>query len=440
MDRKKTLIVVAAVAVAAVGLWYLFGRDSAAAPTGAGGRPGGPGGMSGFRPVMTVELAKVGRGRVAETITVVGSLIGAQTVDVVPKVSGRLESVLVRLGDRVAKGQLLAKVEDSEIQEQARQADASFEVAKATVRQREADLKFSETALDRSKNLFARNLVSRQALDDAQARYEASLAQLDLSRAQFNQAQARREEVQINLSNSRIVSPVNGFVGSRRLDPGAFVGPNAPVVSVADITMVRIVTNLVERDLSRVGTGMLADVNVDAYPDEVFKGRVARVAPVLDPATRTAQMEVEIQNADFRLKPGMYARVTFTVREHASAVIVPRNAVVDVEGKRGVFVADNKVARFRAIETGIMEVERAEVLSGVTEGETVVTTGAGAVRDGDPIQLVGEGSRPGGPGGTGAGRPGGTGTGRPGGAGAGQPGGTGAGRTGDQPGGRAPQR
>ncbi len=418
MDRKKTLLVVGLAAVAAVGLWYVLGRESAAAPAGGPGRPGGgmggPGAMGGFRPTMTVELAKVGRGRVAETITVVGNLIGAQTVDVVPKVSGRLESVLVRLGDRVSKGQLLAKVEDSEIQEQARQADASFEVAKATVRQREADLKFAETALDRSKNLFARNLVSRQTLDDSQARYEASLAQLDLSRAQFNQAQARREEVQINLSNSRIVSPVNGFVGSRRLDAGAYVGPNAPVVSVADITMVRIVANLVERDLGRVGTGMMADVNVDAYPGEVFKGRVARVAPVLDPATRTAQMEVEIQNADFRLKPGMYARVTFTVREHANAVVVPRNAIVDVEGKRGVFVADNKVARFRPIETGIIELEHAEVMSGVNEGETVVTTGAGAVRDGDPIQLVGEspggaGSRPGGqrPAGAGGARPGG---------------------------------
>jgi HlyD family secretion protein len=165
---------------------------------------------------------------------------------------------------------------------------------------------------------------------------------------------------------------------------------------VVDIQTVRIVANLVERDLGRVSTGMDASVNVDAYPGEIFKGRVARIAPVLDPATRTAQMEVEIPNEAFRLKPGMYARVEFTVRQHDNALIVPRNAIVDLEGKRGVFVADNKVAKFRPVELGIVEGEKTEVVSGVSENDAVVTTGAGALRDGDPIQLVNQGGRQGG--------------------------------------------
>lgn len=425
MSRNTILIGALVLAVAAGGAWYMLasdGADQAAGPAAPGGGPG-PGGRggpgAGFRPTMTVELGKVARARVSESIVVVGTLIGAATVDVVPKVSGRLDSVFVQLGDRVTKGQVLAKVEDSEVQEQARQADASFEVARASVRQREADLKFAETALDRSKNLFARNLVARQTLDDAQARYEAAVAQLDLVKAQFAQAQARREEVQITLANTRIVSPVNGFVGSRRLDAGAFVGPNSPIVSVVDIGLVRIVANLVERDIGRVSAGMDAAVNVDAYRGEVFNGRVARIAPVLDPTTRTAQMEVEIPNPNYRLKPGMYARVQFTVVEHPNALVVPANAVVDIEGRRGVFVADNQVARFRPVQVGIRETDRVEILSGVTEDDTVVTTGASAVRDGDPIRLATGGAAPGGgPGGgqRGQGRgPGGGGSPRPGG-------------------------
>lgn len=420
MTRNRILI--SAVLLACVaGVWYFVSRNGAGeasgAPAGTASRSpagrGGPGGMggAGFRPTMTVELGKTSRARVVEGITVVGNLIGAATVDVAPKVNGRLDAVLVRLGDPVRRGQLLATVEDREIQEQARQADASFEVSKATVRQREADLKFSQTTLDRTKNLFARRLVAQQALDDAQARHEAALAQLDLSQAQFAQAQARREELQINLANTRITCPVDGFVGSRRLDPGAFVGPNASVMSVVDIRLVRLVANIVERDLGRVKAGMDASVNVDAYPGEVFKGRVARIAPVLDPSTRTAQMEVEVRNDDFRLKPGMYARVQFTVRDHANALVVPRNAVVDVEGRRGVFVADGGVARFTAIETGIQEPDRVEVTSGLADGVSIVTTGAAALRDGDPLQLAGQpaaarpgpgrqpgqGGRPGGP-------------------------------------------
>ncbi len=106
---------------------------------------------------------------------------------------------------------------------------------------------------------------------------------------------------------------------------------------MVQLDRVRLVANVVEKDLRRVLVGSAADVEVDAFPGEIFRGRVARVAPVLDPATRTAQMEVEVPNGDFRLKPGMYSRVRLTVATKAQALIVPVNAVVTIEGQRGVF-------------------------------------------------------------------------------------------------------
>src|SRR5439155_18480822 len=138
---------------------------------------------------------------------------------------------------------------------------------------------------------------------------QASAAQLDLARAQFEQAKARLDELRINQANTVIVSPVDGFVGKRSQDPGAYVTPNSTLISVVDIHLVRLVVNVIEKDLRGVSAGQVADVEVDAYPGEKFVGRVARVAPVLDPSTRTAQMEVDIANPQFRLKPGMYARV-----------------------------------------------------------------------------------------------------------------------------------
>jgi RND family efflux transporter MFP subunit len=299
--------------------------------------------------------------------------------------------VNVRLGDPVKKGQVLAVLEDRELREQLRQTEASLDVSNATVRQRAADLKNAQSSLERSRNLFTRNLIARQALEDAEARFDAAQAQIDLSKAQAAQAQARLDELQINLSNTRIQSPVDGYVGSRRLDPGAFVGTNSSFLSVVDIHFVRLVANLVERDLRRVGIGMAASVDVDAYPGEVFAGKVARLAPVLDPATRTAQMEVEIPNPGARLKPGMYARVRFVVAQRAGAIVVPRNALVDVDGTRGVFLAVEKVARFSPVQLGILDGEVAEALSGVAEGDRVVTVGSLALKDGDPIVIPGAG-------------------------------------------------
>ena len=365
------------------------------------------GGAGAFaRPPLTVEVANASRSTITESIMVVGNLIGAVTVDVSSKVNGRLQSVTVRIGDAVRKGELLAEVEDRELREQVKQAEASYQVAAATIRQREADLKFAETSLERSRNLFTRQLIPRQTLEDSEARYQAATAQLDLAQAQWEQAKARLEELRITLGNTRILSPVDGFVGKRNLDPGAFVNSNASVMSVVDIRVVRLVVNLVEKDLRRVQVGAPAVADVDAYPGESFSGRVARVAPVLDPATRTAEMEIELPNPSFRLKPGMYARVRLTVGERPNALVIPRNALVDVGGRRGVFLFDrgSRQARFQGVEVGLQDDRVAEVLSGVDEGQTVITTGASALNDGDPVVLPGTGG-PGGGRGPGAGVP-----------------------------------
>jgi RND family efflux transporter MFP subunit len=403
--RKFILLpIIAVLALAGFLVYNRSGNDGANAQGTAGGGGEGRGGgrAGGARPPMPVEFATVARGPVTEQILIVGSLIGEATVQVVPKVNGRLESIAVRLGDPVRRGQLLAKVEDSEIQEQVRQAQASFQVGQATIRQRDADLKLAKTNLERSRSLFERQLLPQQTYDDTQARFEAALAQADLARAQFEQAKARLDELRITLENTRIVSPVNGFVGKRFVDSGAFVGPNAPVVSVVDISTVRMVANLVERDVKRVFAGTKAAVEVDAFPGEKFAGRVSRVAPVFDPATRTAEMEIEVPNAGFRLKPGMYARVQLTVDSRQDALTVPRNAVIDLDGRPGVFIATQAAAgtagggsqqgssavmtaKFVPVQTGIRDGEHIEIRSGVQDGARVITTGAGALKDGDRI-------------------------------------------------------
>ena len=424
---RKVLVIVAVAAVGLTGLAFYNRGGDPGTQTAAGGGPGGGGRFGGPRAPMPVEFATVSRAEVSDQVMVVGNLIGAATVEVVPKVSGRLQQVNVKLGDTVRRGQVIAKVEDLEIQQQVRQAAASYQVAQATIRQREADEKLARSNLDRNKSLLDRQLLPQQTYEDTEARYQAARAQLDLAHAQFEQAGSRLEELKITLANTSILSPVDGFVGKRFLDPGSFAGTNSPILSVVDIRTVRLVANLVEKDAKRVREGTPAAVEVDAYPGETFKGGVSRVAPVFDPATRTAEMEIEVPNAGFRLKPGMYARVNLTVDTRSNALTVPRNALVDVDGKTGVFIAEaggsqdgasgsaprrggapeggrqgttgsrgqeapgggpGLVARFLPVETGIRSGERVEILSGIAEGTRIITMGAGALRDGDRVILA----------------------------------------------------
>lgn len=433
--RKFWVIgIVGAVALGAAAYFGVFSSEDTAAagpggPQQAGGpggaqRPqqqggggfggfGGPGGGGGGpRLPLTVEMGTVTRADLAAHLTVVGNLIGLQTVEVAPKTGGRLQSVSVQLGDAVRRGQVMAKIEDREIREQVNQADASLEVAKATIRQREADLNVAQLNFDRSKNLFQRQLLAKQALDDAESRYLAAEAQIDLSKAQLMQTEARLQELRINLQNTTVTSPVDGFVGKRHVDPGAMVSQNQPVASVVEISRLKLIVNVVEKDLRLVNAGDTGRVEVDAYPGETFPGRIARVAPVLDPATRTALMEVEIQNTDNRLKPGMYARVSLTVEERKGTLVAPKNAVIDFESKRGVWMPnDDKRARFVPVQLGIEDAERVEITSGLKEGDRIVTTGATAVRNNDVLLIAGEAaparggfSGAGGAGGPGAGR------------------------------------
>ncbi len=395
---RRAAFTIVALATLGAGVWYYTAeiRPADAASAGGAGAGGGRGmspgrGGRGGRAPMTVETAAATRRPVTDYVTVVGNLIGLTTVDVVPRVGGRIDTVNVRLGDRVTRGQTVAKVEDREIREQINQARASGEVNKANVANRENDLKVAAVALERAQTSFDRGIASRQSLDDAEARYSAAGSQLAVARAQQAQTEARIDELKITLSNATIQSPVDGFVSRRNLDPGAFANANTVILSVVDISTVRLVANVVERDFRRVTPGVAAEVEVDAFPGEQFAGTVSRVAPVFDPATRTATIEIEVPNPGYRLKPGMYARVRLTVEEKPDALTVPQNALVDQNGRRGVFLVVEGAARFQPVSTGIQDAAHIEIVEGLTEGQRVVTTGALALRDGDQLVLVTEG-------------------------------------------------
>jgi RND family efflux transporter MFP subunit len=423
---------VVAVAAGAAAYFGVFAREEAAAPgqTGQAGAPGGPGGPSGGRGgrggqaqggggfggggfggpgggggprvPMTVEVGPIKKGDLSAHLTVVGNLIADQTVDVAPKTGGRLERVTVQLGDRVRRNQVLAKIEDREIVEQVRQAQSALDVSKATIRQREADLKVAEVNFERSKNLFGRQLLAKQALDDAESRYLAADAQIDLAKAQQSQTEARLDELKINLQNTNVTSPVDGFVSKRTMDPGAMVSQNIPIASVVDISRLRLVANVIEKDMRLVNVGDRAVVEVDAYPGEKFNGKVARVSPVLDPSTRTAPMEVEVPNADNKLKPGMYARINLTIEDRKDILVAPKNAIVDFDSRRGVWMptAENR-AKFVEVELGIEDADHIEIKSGVKEGDRIVTTGATAVKNNDQLLIAGQDGPSGGSGGRG---------------------------------------
>lgn len=317
----------------------------------------------------SIELVAASRQAFERKIVLTGSVEAWNRVDVFPKVPGRMKDVNVRIGDRVEAGRLLGAIEDRDYALQVAQAKAQLDQAEAL-----AALAASDQT--RMARLFDGGMVSRGQMEDAQARARSTTAQAALARAGLDLANER-------LAETRLLSPVSGFVTRRLLDPGGMAQTSNPVFTVESIEKVKVAVGLAPADLVRVRLGSHADVSVDALPGEIFKGRVDRVVPSLDPKSRTADAEVSIENKGGRLKPGFFARITIPVGQ-GTVLTVPQAAVAVRDGRPTVFLVADGVLSARRVTTGETVNGRIEVVEGLSEGERVVAS---------PVSTLDEGSR-----------------------------------------------
>ena len=338
----------------------------------------------------TVEISKVRLGPLNEKVFLVGALKPVAQVDVVSKMTGRIDQLNAEIGDWVRKGTLIAKVDEDEVRQQVNRAAAALEVAKASLSQKQTDLEILKKELDRTVELHENQLIPRRDLDTAEARYRGAIAQEKLAEAQIDQAQAELRELRVRLDNTRILAPISGLVGKRHLDNGALVNPSMPVVSLVDLSTMVMEINAPEKDLVKIRAGLEANIVLDAYPEQKFKGRVIRLSPILDPATRTGSVEIEVPNPKMMLKAEMFARVELDLGTRHNTLLVPREALVSHDQQRGVFKLQDDIARFQPVDAGVTQGGDVEVISGLKEGEAVITLGVNLVKNGDKVQLRSE--------------------------------------------------
>jgi RND family efflux transporter MFP subunit len=384
---KRTLIIFALIALAGfIGL-RLYQEWPAAESAGAGMPRGG------F--ARTVGAAVAELGDVSQSVTLVGPLRALETVQVAPRLSGRVEQIYVDLGDRVTTGQIMVRLDDEELSEQVRQSEASLEVSRAVVNQRELELKNFASVLERTKGLRESGLISAEQLDDSQTRYDVAQSQLSLAQAQLVQAEAGLRQLRIRLAQTRVTSPINGLVGRRFVDVGAQVGTNTAVMTIVNLDTVKLVANVAERDLVKLEPGATGEVFVDALPGKLYTGAVTRVSPLLDPQTRTAEVEIVVANEDGQLRAEMFARVTLELANKTDVLRIPREALVVRGERQGVYRIDGEgKAFFQEVLVGLAEENWVEVTDGLATGDQVITQGSNLIKDGDTVRVAGATENP----------------------------------------------
>ena len=337
--------------------------------------------------IINVELTEAKTGQIREELLLTGSLKPKEVVDVNPKNTGRIERIHFLVGDRVAAGALVAEMEDDELQQQVRRSEAALAVSQANISSREAELANSKASLERAKLLFDEELLSPQEYQQEQTSLEVMQAQLQLAEAQAQQSMAELTELRIRLDQSKIYAPMSGVVSQRYIDPGALVNPNQPILQIVNLATMVTQGNVPERNIAKLTIGNPANVMVDAVPGRGFEGVVARIAPVLDAATRSALIEIDIPNREMVLKAEMFARISLDLGSLRDATLIPRDGLVYRGQDPGVYIVEGDGNRpiFRVIETGMTREGQIEVLGNLDAGTRIVGRGATMLRDGDRI-------------------------------------------------------
>jgi RND family efflux transporter MFP subunit len=277
--------------------------------------------------VVTVE--NVTRGAFTPETVYVGTLEAETAADVATRSAGQVVEVRADVGDRVRRGEVLARIDAADERESIDQAQANLEMAQATVAQRRAALGIAETTAARTTALFAENLVPRQQLDAIEAEVAGARAQVAVADAQVAQARAALSAARVALEQTLVVAPFDGVIGRRYVELGAFASQNDPVFQVADLSTIRVTVSLPERQAALVERGQPAVLELRSLPGETFRGRVARVSDVLDPRSNTAEAQVELDNPGARLKPGMFAQVTIAQPGEAEALAIFRRVFAE---------------------------------------------------------------------------------------------------------------
>jgi RND family efflux transporter MFP subunit len=306
-----------------------------------------------------VEVTAVVRRDISSYIETNGTLEAENEVDLVARVTAPVVDLRVEEGMQVEKGQILARLDDSELR-------ARAEISRATLDE-------AEQVFERAESLKENQLISPEEYDQVVTRLETARAQADSD--------------QIQLGYTEIKAPFSGLVVTRYIHYAEQVNAGAPLFRVSDFRPLLCPIQIPERDLPKIEVGQPAYLTLEAWPGERFPAKVLRVRPVVDAATGTVRVTLEVETRD-RLRPGMFARVFVETETRSDSMVVPKSALSLESIGDTLYVAEGDSASRRDVQLGFKEGDSVEVLSGVSEGEMVIVVGQDGLSEGTPIQVL----------------------------------------------------
>lgn len=320
-----------------------------------------------------------------------GEFVSDAMADLSAEVSGVVREANVRLGDRVEKDQVLAIVDPVVYQQRVKELQASVALSQANVEEARAQLQNLQAELDRKKPLLARQLVTPREIEDLESQIAVAQQRISVAMATVEQNKARLATGRDNLQDTRVKAPFPGVVAERFVNVGSHVTAGQALFRVVDDGEIYLQLRVAEHDSGMIKLGMPVTMRIDALGGDLVQGTVARIAPAVDPQTRTLRIDVVKGDDDNwnRIKPGMYARAQIVIAAKESTLVAPSQAIQkDRDGSRYVWKIVDGRAYKTTIQPGLRDRDTTEVLDGLKAGDIIVLRGADKVTDGGIVQSV----------------------------------------------------
>lgn len=308
-----------------------------------------------------VEAARVSVGPITREIAAVGSLRSNESIIIRPEIAGRISEILFQEGQKVARGQVLVRLDDSTFRAQLEQA--------------RANLALSEANSDRARKLYSQGAGTERARDEAEARLRVDRAAIELTRAQ--------------MEKTVLFAPFDGIVGLRKVSVGAYVAAGQDIANLENIDPVKVDFRVPEVFLAAVRVGQPLSITADAFPGRSFEGTVYAIDPLIDEAGRSIVIRATVPNPRLVLRPGLFVRVALIIAEVQNAVMVPEDAIVPRGQDAVVYRVVGDTFEPVTVKLGIRRGGKVEVTQGLGPEDTVITAGHMKLRPGAKIGVVG---------------------------------------------------
>ncbi|HXG21227.1 MAG TPA: efflux RND transporter periplasmic adaptor subunit [Methylomirabilota bacterium] len=337
---------------------------------------------------LTITTKPVEVRALKRTVEMVGTLNGWEEVTISNEMPGTIEKILVDLGDRVKRGQLLIRFDQREARLALAQAEANLEAGKKALAQAQAEWRDADLTLKRIKQLHNEGVIATSQLDVAQSRFDAVEAQVRAREADLDRFRALVDLAKKKVSDTEIVAPIGGEVRQRLVSIGETIKDKTPMLRLVITDPLKFQGTVPERFAPDIKIEQPVDVQVEAFADKTFPGVIHRVSPAVDVQTRSLALEARVPNPDRLLKPGFFAKGLIVIGVNPQAVFAPEEAVYSYVGITKAFVVRDSVAHERQVKIGVRKEGWVEIIDGLQAGDVVATSGLPQLYQGARVSVV----------------------------------------------------